>query len=112
MWWPYTNSDAVVDDNGVGFRYSFSALKDRQHGGGGELHLTRRTAGRLTELVGRSGSRLRYGRNLLKMDVFGCTSRGQAQSCRAVGDKDWTAGNADGGFHARVTGAASHTRRH
>ncbi|HAG8972105.1 TPA: host specificity protein J, partial [Escherichia coli] len=27
-----------------------------------------------------------------------------------VGDKDRTAGNADGGFHARVTGAASHTR--
>ena len=24
---PYTNSDVVVDDNGVGFRYSFSALK-------------------------------------------------------------------------------------
>ncbi|WP_244483042.1 phage tail protein, partial [Escherichia coli] len=24
--WPYTNSDVVVDDNGVGFRYSFSAL--------------------------------------------------------------------------------------
>ncbi|KAA9989335.1 host specificity protein J, partial [Escherichia coli] len=24
--------------------------------------------------------------------------------------KDRTAGNADGGFHARVTGAASHTR--
>ncbi|WP_425341767.1 phage tail protein [Escherichia coli] len=23
------NSDVVVDDNGVGFRYSFSALKDR-----------------------------------------------------------------------------------
>ncbi|WP_425341530.1 hypothetical protein [Escherichia coli] len=23
--WPYTNSDVVVDDNGVGFRYSFSA---------------------------------------------------------------------------------------
>lgn len=36
--WPYTNSDVVVDDNGVGFRYSFSALKDRRHGGGGELH--------------------------------------------------------------------------
>ncbi|EFL9104147.1 host specificity protein J, partial [Escherichia coli] len=27
--WPYTNSDVVVDDNCVGFRYSFSALKDR-----------------------------------------------------------------------------------
>ncbi|EKW17251.1 host specificity J domain protein, partial [Escherichia coli 93.0055] len=25
----YTSSDVVVDDNGVGFRYSFSALKDR-----------------------------------------------------------------------------------
>ncbi len=28
--WPYTNGDVVVDDNGVGFRYSFSALKDRR----------------------------------------------------------------------------------
>ncbi|HAJ6001566.1 TPA: host specificity protein J, partial [Escherichia coli] len=27
-----------------------------------------------------------------------------------VGDKDRTAGNADGGFHARVSGAAAHTR--
>ncbi len=51
---------------------------------------------------------LRYGRNLLKMDAFGCTSR-SGPPCRAVGDKDRTAGNADGGFHARVTGAASHT---
>ncbi|EFI3426438.1 host specificity protein J, partial [Escherichia coli] len=27
-----------------------------------------------------------------------------------VGDKDRTAGNADGGFHARVTGVAAHAR--
>ncbi|MGS0315303.1 phage tail protein, partial [Escherichia coli] len=31
-----------------------------------------------TELVEDHASQARYGRNLLKMDAFGCTSRGQA----------------------------------
>ncbi|HDW1575546.1 TPA: host specificity protein J [Escherichia coli] len=75
--WPYTNSD-VVDDNGVGFRYSFSALKDRHTAV--EVNYTDPQNGwqTSTELVEDPEAILRYGRNLLKMDAFGCTSRGQA----------------------------------
>ncbi len=76
--WPYTNSDVVVDDNGVGFRYSFSALKDRHTAV--EVNYTNPQNGwqTSTELVEDPEAILRYGRNLLKMDAFGCTSRGQA----------------------------------
>ncbi|MBS9334310.1 host specificity protein J [Escherichia coli] len=76
--WPYTNSDVVVDDNGVGFRYSFSALKDRHTAV--EVNWTDPQNGwqTSTELVEDPEAILRYGRNLLKMDAFGCTSRGQA----------------------------------
>ena len=76
--WPYTNSDVVVDDNGVGFRYSFSALKDRHTAV--EVNYTDPQNGwqTSTELVEDTEAILRYGRNLLKMDAFGCTSRGQA----------------------------------
>ncbi|EJR8108664.1 host specificity protein J [Escherichia coli] len=76
--WPYTNSDVVVDDNGVGFRYSFSALKDRHTAV--EVNYTDPQNGWQTsmELVEDPEAILRYGRNLLKMDAFGCTSRGQA----------------------------------
>ncbi|EGD4810525.1 host specificity protein J, partial [Escherichia coli] len=76
--WPYTNSDVVVDDNGVGFRYSFSALKDRH--AAVEVNYTDPQNGwqTSTELVEDPEAILRYGRNLLKMDAFGCTSRGQA----------------------------------
>ncbi|HCA7930180.1 host specificity protein J [Escherichia coli] len=76
--WPYTNSDLVVDDNGVGFRYSFSALKDRHTAV--EVNYTDPQNGwqTSTELVEDPEAILRYGRNLLKMDAFGCTSRGQA----------------------------------
>ncbi|EHY3004492.1 host specificity protein J [Escherichia coli] len=76
--WPYTNSDVVVDDNGVGFRYSFSALKDRHTAV--EVNYTDPQNGwqTSTELVEDPDAILRYGRNLLKMDAFGCTSRGQA----------------------------------
>ncbi|EHZ4118737.1 host specificity protein J [Escherichia coli] len=76
--WPYTNSDVVVDDNGVGFRYSFSALKDRHTAV--EVNFTDPQNGwqTSTELVEDPEAILRYGRNLLKMDAFGCTSRGQA----------------------------------
>ncbi|EHK7104233.1 host specificity protein J [Escherichia coli] len=75
---PYTNSDVVVDDNGVGFRYSFSALKDRHTAV--EVNYTDPQNGwqTSTELVEDPEAILRYGRNLLKMDAFGCTSRGQA----------------------------------
>ncbi|EGF0077357.1 host specificity protein J, partial [Escherichia coli] len=76
--WPYTSSDVVVDDNGVGFRYSFSALKDRHTAV--EVNYTDPQNGwqTSTELVEDPEAILRYGRNLLKMDAFGCTSRGQA----------------------------------
>ncbi|ENC8477505.1 host specificity protein J [Escherichia coli] len=76
--WPYTNSDVVVDDNGVGFRYSFSALKDRHTAV--EVNYTdpQNSWQTSTELVEDPEAILRYGRNLLKMDAFGCTSRGQA----------------------------------
>ncbi|EKO9179128.1 DUF1983 domain-containing protein, partial [Escherichia coli] len=72
------NSDVVVDDNGVGFRYSFSALKDRHTAV--EVNYTDPQNGwqTSTELVEDPDAILRYGRNLLKMDAFGCTSRGQA----------------------------------
>ncbi|EOU6952081.1 host specificity protein J, partial [Escherichia coli] len=71
-------SDVVVDDNGVGFRYSFSALKDRHTAV--EVNYTDPQNGwqTSTELVEDPEAILRYGRNLLKMDAFGCTSRGQA----------------------------------
>ncbi|EOM4248618.1 host specificity protein J, partial [Escherichia coli] len=74
----YTSSDVVVDDNGVGFRYSFSALKDRHTAV--EVNYTDPQNGwqTSTELVEDPEAILRYGRNLLKMDAFGCTSRGQA----------------------------------
>ncbi|AHG09216.1 phage attachment tail tip protein J [Escherichia coli] len=76
--WPYTNSDVVADDEGVGFRYSFSALKDRHTAV--EVNYTDPQNGwqTSTELVEDPEAILRYGRNLLKMDAFGCTSRGQA----------------------------------
>ncbi|HAW1267181.1 TPA: host specificity protein J [Escherichia coli] len=76
--WSYTNSDVVVDDNGVGFRYSFSALKDRHTAV--EVNYTDPQNGwqTSTELVEDPDAILRYGRNLLKVDAFGCTSRGQA----------------------------------
>ncbi|EII6387602.1 host specificity protein J [Escherichia coli] len=76
--WPYTNCDVVVDDNGVGFRYSFSALKDRHTAV--EVNYTDPQNGwqTSTELLEDPEAILRYGRNLLKMDAFGCTSRGQA----------------------------------
>ncbi|EEX8360866.1 host specificity protein J [Escherichia coli] len=68
----------MVDDNGVGFRYSFSALKDRHTAV--EVNYTDPQNGwqTSTELVEDPEAILRYGRNLLKMDAFGCTSRGQA----------------------------------
>nr|EJS6189000.1 host specificity protein J [Escherichia coli] len=68
----------MVDDNGVGFRYSFSALKDRHTAV--EVNYTDPQNGwqTSTELVEDPEAILRYGRNLLKMDAFGCTNRGQA----------------------------------
>ncbi|EHV26484.1 hypothetical protein ECDEC5A_1624 [Escherichia coli DEC5A] len=62
----------------MGFRYSFSALKDRHTAV--EVNYTDPQNGWQTStvLVEDPEAILRYGRNLLKMDAFGCTSRGQA----------------------------------
>ncbi|EHQ6228538.1 host specificity protein J, partial [Escherichia coli] len=68
----------MADNEGVGFRYSFSALKDRHTAvevSYVDPHNGWQTS---TELVEDPEAILRYGRNLLKMDAFGCTSRGQA----------------------------------
>ncbi|ECX5754093.1 host specificity protein J [Salmonella enterica] len=72
--WTYTNSNVV----GGRFKYSFSALKDRHNAI--EVRYTDPLNGwqTSTELVEDHASQIRYGRNLLKMDAFGCTSRGQA----------------------------------
>ncbi|EJO6939735.1 host specificity protein J [Salmonella enterica] len=72
--WTYTNSNVV----GGRFKYSFSALKDRHNAI--EVRYTDLLNGWQTsmELVEDHASQIRYGRNLLKMDAFGCTSRGQA----------------------------------
>ncbi|EBC2120346.1 host specificity protein J [Salmonella enterica] len=72
--WTYTNSNVV----GGRFKYNFSALKDRHNAI--EVRYTDPLNGwqTSTELVEDHASQIRYGRNLLKMDAFGCTSRGQA----------------------------------
>ncbi|EMD4839466.1 host specificity protein J [Salmonella enterica] len=72
--WTYTNSNV----EGGQFKYSYSALKDRHNAV--EVRYTDPLNGwkTSTELVEDHASQIRYGRNLLKMDAFGCTSRGQA----------------------------------
>ena len=76
--WTYTNSNVVTDGNGVQFRYSYSARKARHNAA--EVRYTDPLNGwkTTTLLVEDSAAILRDGRNLLKMDAFGCTSRGQA----------------------------------
>ncbi len=72
--WTYTNSNVV----GGQFKYSYSALKDRHNAV--EVRYVDPLNGwkTSTELVEDRAAINRYGRNLLKMDAFGCTSRGQA----------------------------------
>lgn len=76
--WTYTNSNTVTDAQGVQFRYSFSARKDRHNAV--EVRYTDPQNGWKTStvLVEDHAAIVRDGRNLLKMDAFGCTSRGQA----------------------------------
>ncbi|HIB0170986.1 TPA: phage tail tip protein, partial [Escherichia coli] len=59
-------------------RYSFSALKDRHNAV--EVNWIDPNNGweTATELVEDTQAIARYGRNVTKMDAFGCTSRGQA----------------------------------
>lgn len=72
--WTYTNSNVV----GGQFKYSFSALKDRHNAV--EVRYVDPMNGwkTSTELVEDHTAQIRYGRNVLKLDAFGCTSRGQA----------------------------------
>ncbi|HDN6462075.1 TPA: phage tail protein [Salmonella enterica subsp. enterica serovar Dublin] len=72
--WMYTNSNVV----GGQFKYSFSALKERHNAV--EVRYVDPMNGwkTSTELVEDHAAQVRYGRNVLKMDAFGCTSRGQA----------------------------------
>ncbi|MBS1204621.1 MAG: putative tail component of prophage [Proteobacteria bacterium] len=76
--WTYNRSNVVMPDEGAPFRYSFSALKDRHNAV--EVNWIDPNNGweTATELVEDTQAILRYGRNVTKMDAFGCTSRGQA----------------------------------
>ncbi|OVC85096.1 host specificity protein J, partial [Escherichia coli] len=76
--WPYTSSDVVVDDNGVGFRYSFSALKDRHTAV--EVNYTDPQNGwqTSTELVEDPEGMLFQRHYPLHMDAFARTLRRQA----------------------------------
>ncbi len=76
--WTYTNSNAVTDAQGVQFRYGYSARKDRHNAA--EVRYTDPQNGWKTStvLVEDHAAIVRDGRNLLKMDAFGCASRGQA----------------------------------
>ncbi|HHQ9959380.1 TPA: phage attachment tail tip protein J [Escherichia coli] len=76
--WAYNRSNVVMPDDGAPFRYSFSALKDRHNAV--EVNWIDPDNGweTATELVEDTQAIARYGRNVTKMDAFGCTSRGQA----------------------------------
>ncbi|EGO7940793.1 DUF1983 domain-containing protein [Escherichia coli] len=76
--WTYNRSNVVMPDDGAPFRYSFSALKDRHNAV--EVNWSDPDNGQetATELVEDTQAIARYGRNVTKMDAFGCTSRGQA----------------------------------
>ena len=76
--WTYNRSNVVMPDDGAPFRYSFSALKDRHNAV--EVNWIDPDNGweTATELVEDTQAIPRYGRNVTKMDAFGCTSRGQA----------------------------------
>lgn len=76
--WTYNRSNVVMPDDGAPFRYSFSALKDRHNAV--EVNWIDPNNGweTATALVEDTQAIARYGRNVTKMDAFGCTSRGQA----------------------------------
>ncbi|WP_370611603.1 phage tail protein [Citrobacter meridianamericanus] len=76
--WTCTQSNVVMPADGAPFVYSFSALKERHNAA--EIRYTDPNNGweTSTELVENDAAIRRYGRNVLKMDAFACTSRGQA----------------------------------
>lgn len=72
--WTYTNANVA----GGQFHYSFSALKDRHNAVEVRFIDPLNNWQPTIELVEDHDAITRYGRNLLKIDAFGCTSRGQA----------------------------------
>lgn len=72
--WTYTNASVA----GGQFHYSFSALKDRHNAVEVRFIDPHNNWQPSIELVEDRDAIKRYGRNLLKVDAFGCTSRGQA----------------------------------
>ena len=72
--WTYTNAN-VADGR---FHYSFSALKDRHNAVEVRYIDPSNNWQPSVELVEDRVAIKRYGRNLLRVDAFGCTSRGQA----------------------------------
>ncbi|WP_407243118.1 phage tail protein [Escherichia coli] len=85
--WTYNRSNVVMPDDGAPF-HSFSALKDR-HNAVEVNWIDRIAAGRRRQRLNGGYARAiaRYGRNVTKMDAFGCTaSRGQAHRAGAVAD--------------------------
>ncbi|HEM6698020.1 TPA: host specificity protein J [Citrobacter amalonaticus] len=76
--WTYTQSNVVMPADGSPFQYSFSALKDRHNAA--EVRYVDPLNGWevSTELVENDAAIRRYGRNVLIMDAFGCSGRGQA----------------------------------
>ncbi|WP_432805174.1 phage tail protein, partial [Escherichia coli] len=75
---PTAGGDVARDARRVGFRESSRARKDRHTAVEVNYNDTQNGWQTSTELVEDPEAILRYGRNLLKMDAFGCTSRGQA----------------------------------
>lgn len=73
--WTYTAGNVVTGEDGVSFRYSFSALKDRHTAVEVNYVAPQNVWQTSTELVEDPAAIVRYGRNLLKMDAFGCTGR-------------------------------------
>lgn len=72
--WTYTRASVA----GGQFHYSFSALKDRHNAVEVRFIDPHNNWQPSVELVVDREAIKRYGRNLLKVDAFGCTSRGQA----------------------------------
>jgi len=72
--WTYTNANVA----GGQFHYSFSALKDRHNAVEVRFIDPSNNWQPSVELVENRDAIKRYGRNLLRMDAFGCTHRGQA----------------------------------
>ncbi|XPE43896.1 phage tail protein [Shigella flexneri] len=69
-----------MPDDGAPFRYSFSALKDRHNAV--EVNWIDPDNGwrRRRSLLKIRRPFSRYGRNVTKMDAFGCAGRGQARA--------------------------------